>query len=408
MMDKRKNFLWNALGSIASSLVPVVLLATTTRIIGEYQGGVFSIAYANAQLMLMVGWYGMRVYQATDVSDSLSFSDYLTSRVFTCSAMVLFSIVYAFFSGYSGDKFWVVLFMCIFRLVDALSDVYEGMLQQKGYLDVAGKSLFYRTIFSTIIFIVALQLSKSMFITVLATIGVAIIGFVIFTLWPSEHFEKSSISFHPDRLRKLFFDCFPLFASAFLTTYIYNMPKYAIDIALTSEKQTYYNILFLPAFVINLLSGFVFRPMLNTMAGYVKCGNKKKFQTMIFRTSLLVIIITFVGLVVGYFVGIPILSWFYGVNLDGYMPQLLLVLIGGGFSAEVIVFYQAITVLRRQRSLLIGYIAGAIIISISSPILVNYRGIIGAVYSYLLVMIFLNIVFGTMLILFIRRAFKQT
>ena len=65
----------------------------------------------------------------------------------------------------------------------------------------------------------------------------------------------------------ILWECMPLFIGSYLTLYVGNAPKYAIDDFLELKYQTYYGILYMPSFVINLLSGFVFKPLLVDLSG---------------------------------------------------------------------------------------------------------------------------------------------
>ena len=70
-MNKEKNvkkaFLWNMIGSTSYSVSSFLYLMVVTRICGVAPAGFFSLSYATAQLLLTVGRYGMRTYQATDL-----------------------------------------------------------------------------------------------------------------------------------------------------------------------------------------------------------------------------------------------------------------------------------------------------------------------------------------------------
>ena len=66
---------------------------------------------------------------------------------------------------------------------------------------------------------------------------------------------------------------FPLFLSLFLNMYLSNAPKYAIDAHLTEEIQAMYNIIFMPAFVVQLVVHFIFNLILTS---YAEIGRKGK------------------------------------------------------------------------------------------------------------------------------------
>ena len=96
-MKKEKNikkaFLWNMIGSTCYSGSSFLYLLVVTRICGATLAGFFSLSYATAQLLLQVGRYGVRTYQATDLNRKYSFSEYKLSRIITCGLMMLFGII---------------------------------------------------------------------------------------------------------------------------------------------------------------------------------------------------------------------------------------------------------------------------------------------------------------------------
>ena len=47
----------------------------------DYDGGVFTIAYAIGNLMMTIGKYGMRNFQATDVNEKYSYKEYETYKL---------------------------------------------------------------------------------------------------------------------------------------------------------------------------------------------------------------------------------------------------------------------------------------------------------------------------------------
>ena len=102
-MNKEKNvkkaFLWNMIGSSCYSLSSFLYLMVVTRVCGVEPAGFFSLSYATAQLLLTLGRYGMRTYQATDLRRKYLFSEYGVSRILTCGLMLIFGIIYSAFSG---------------------------------------------------------------------------------------------------------------------------------------------------------------------------------------------------------------------------------------------------------------------------------------------------------------------
>ena len=151
-MDFKKDFVWNMLGSIATSLSMPLMVIITTRIAGAVVAGKFSIAFITAQWLMILGNYGVRVFQVSDIKEEFSFNDYLTNRGITCTIMILCSLSFIFIRRYDHEMAILVIVITAFKMIDAFADVFEGRLQQKGYLYIAGQSLFLRTLLSIFLF----------------------------------------------------------------------------------------------------------------------------------------------------------------------------------------------------------------------------------------------------------------
>lgn len=192
-------------------------------------------------------------------------------------------------------------------------------------------------------------------------------------LYFTVQFEQIKFDFSLVPLKKLLIECFPLFAASFLSLYIYNASKYAIDNYLTEDIQTYYNILFMPTFIINLFSEFAFKPLLTVLAELWLNNKIKEFISEIIILLKWIGVLTVVALIGGYFLGIPVLSFIYGIKLSYFKIEFMILLIGGGFGASVWLFNNILTIMRKQKGLLLGYLGTSIFTSIISPILTQKK-----------------------------------
>lgn len=397
--NNAKTFIWNTIGSMCSAATSFILLIFVTRICGSIDAGVFALGFANAQLMLTIGRFGMRAYQATDVKFTTKFSTYLTSRIITCTFMLLISIVYIIWSGQSVIKGIILFSICSIKMVDALEDVFHGLFQQNGSMDIAGKYLTIRNCITIFSFAIILIFTKDLLITCIITGIISIISCCIINIPMMKKIVKINKDFSKKELLTLFVNCLPLFIGSFLSLYVYNVPKYMIDRYLTSDIQTFYNILFMPAFVINLFSEFIFKPLLTDLALKWEQNQIKIFVNYIFKLMLGIFLITVIVISTGYLFGNQLLSIIYGVDLNEYRIELILLLCSGGFGAGVYFLFNTLTAMRQQVSLLIGYTTVALLISILSPILVRNYNIMGAAVSCFAASIILFIIF--ILVLFV-------
>ncbi len=391
-------YIWNTLSGLIMAGQSVLLLIIITRVCGLKAAGVFSIAYAIANLMLTIGKYGMRNYQVSDVRTEFSFQDYLWSRIATSTAMVIFSIGYACMgiitSGYDTDKVLVIILFCLLKTVDAVEDVYFGLYQKKGRLDIGAKGLTLRLSGTLFVLLISVAVTKELIIstTVTCIFSVFLSIWIIAASYPAFRDEEPPASFR--NVRRLLWDCFPLFAGGYLAMYIGNISKYAIDRYMNEEIQACYNFVFMPVFVVGLLSGFAFQPIIGKMAVLWENEDYSGFGRIILEQLTIVIGILIVVLAGAWFLGIPVLSMLYNTDLTTYKSTLMILLIGGGFNAAAAFFTVVLTVIRRQKAVIWGYFIVALLSKAASGYFVLHYGINGAAVLYLLTMGAAMIVFG--------------
>lgn len=391
---KEKTFIWNILASTLNAGLSAVLLIGVTRISGVYEAGIFAIAFSIAQLMLTIGFFDMRAYQSTDIDKPISFKYYLSFRIITCSMMIVASVLWVYFGDYSNYKKTLIVLMCFLKMLDALEDVMHGFLQQNRRLDIAAKLQTMRISITMGCFLIVLYLTKSLFYTLIITTIFSFTAILILNIPVIVNFTEVKLDFNYKFMKELFLACFPLFIGSYLTLYLGNAPKYAIDRYMSSEYQTYFGILFLPSFVINLFSGFIFRPVLTSLAEDWAKNERKKYTKKIIQLIVWGVGLTIIVFIGTYILGIPLLSFIYNINLVPYKRELLILIIGGGFNALNVILYYALTVMRKQNYLLFGYLITAIFAFFTAPNFVRHQGIFGAALAYLFSNILMNLIFA--------------
>ena len=386
----RSSYIWNAINAILSAAQCPVILLVMTRTNGVRDAGVFSIAFAVATLMLYLGQYGLRRFQSSDINQKYSFAEYNCMRYITCGAMILASLAYCiygvFFKSYGMEKFAVVFLICMLKVIQAYADVIHGHMQQRGRLDVATKASSTRYIAEMVSYIVMLIITRDLMVSTFVCIGVSIIVLMLTTINAAHNYcdtLKPSITAY--RFRLLAIEGFPLFASLFLNMYITNAPKYAIDAFLTDEIQTYYNLIFMPAFVIQLITHFIFNPIITTYAKLWLDKEKEsilKLSSLIRKQCVIIIGLTALALAVALTIGIPVLSFIFGVDLSDYKTELCIIMFGGGMLAYATYFSTVLTVIRMQNILVVCYGVVAATAKIFSGYFVSRYYLMGAAELY--------------------------
>jgi O-antigen/teichoic acid export membrane protein len=395
-----------------SSFQSTILLIVVTHTLSLEYAGIFSFAFANAYMFQAVGLFGMRNYQTSDVKHKYSFYDYCGSRLITALLMVALSVGFVLYlsvtNAYTVEKSLIVFLMCILRLIDAIEDVVHGFYQQNGRLDVAGRALTIRVIVTFLCFMVLIIVLKNLLAALIATI---ILGMLVFAL-----VTKSAIGdFLTDAERKhdrkhvfsLLKTTIPVFLGLFLSIYLSNAPKYAIDGLMDNEAQAYYNFLSTPAYIITLLNSFIYNPIIYKASNAWHDGESRVFYKIIFRQFFFIVLITAGCVGIGYLIGIPVLTFIFGTNLAAYKTEFILLLVGGGFWALTGFLVIVITIIRFQKSIGIGYILVSAAAFFTVPMMVETTGLTGAAHVYLMITALLSVVFAIFLIIGLRRKGKK-
>lgn len=384
-----QSVLWNIIGSIISAASSFVLLICVTRTVGASEGGIFSLAFATSQILLTVGKFGVRSFQATDIKNEISFGVYLQTRIWSCLAMLILEILYTLAAGYDLRKSFIFVLVCIIKMADAIEDVFHGQLQNADYLNIAGKLLTVRNLFTMFIFGLGMVTLKNMLHTCIITAVTSIAAVIILNIAVTRRYIPVELSFEKNQSICLAKSCLPLFVGSFLSLYIYNAPKYAIDLIGTEEEVTYYSIIFMPAFAINLFSEFIFKPLLTLIASLWINKDFNSFSRIIRKLLLNIMAITFIILLGTYIIGPPLLTLFYAVDVTPYRTELMLLMLSGGFSAAVYLLYNVLTSMRLQKIIIANYSVTCIIITVLGYLLVKKSQIMGAATAYLIAEIIL-------------------
>lgn len=384
---ERRTAIWNMVSSILGAAQSAIFLLVVTHVCDAVYAGIFSIATTLGYQIIAIGSYGMRNFQATDVKQKYKFKEYLLSRYFTSIAMFIFLIGYVWIKDYNTEKALIILAFGVYKAVDVIEDVFHGEFQRYNRLDIGAISMTIRYVISFLVFAVVLITSHNLLFACICEAVISILVFIILTYEVIKPRKILSVKGALKHTGWLLRDCFPLFIGGFLYLYVCNAPKYAIDNCLSQESQMYFAILFMPVFVVNLLSSFVYRPLLVRMAICWNEKRNKEFWHMVMIQIALIFVLTIMGILGAYLCGTQILSLVYGVDVNPYRNCLVLLMFGGGFAALIGFLINVLTVMRLQTLLLLGYMVASVAALIASNPIVSKLGIFGASILYVGLMV---------------------
>ncbi len=387
----RRNFIWNLLGTSFNAFTSLFFLIIVTRINGVDKAGIFSFGFSTACLFFYIAIYSGRVFQVTEKKD-ISNKEFVVSRIINSFLMIIVTFVFLFIKHYSFYKVIVILLLCFYKLLEAFSDVFYGILQKEDYLYKAGISLVIKSVVATILLLGVDYFTGNIILSLLCMIIFNILVFIFYDLRNSVVYIKFRDKVNWDNIKYILRIGFFPFIISFLNLYLVNSSKYAIDNYLADNYQTIFNIIIMPATVLSLFSQFILYPYLNKISEYIKKNNYIKLNKLVSNICLAVVIFGIIAIILGYLLGIPVLSFIYNVDLGSYRLLLVIILVGAVFMALASIMTNLLVSIRVLKTQTILFTILALLSLIFSNMTVKNYGINGACYFYTLIMMMLFIV----------------
>ncbi|WP_283169859.1 lipopolysaccharide biosynthesis protein [Curtanaerobium respiraculi] len=382
-----QDYLWNTTGLATWGMVFPLLTIIVTQLVGVERAGMFSFAFVVANLLMILANYGARTYQVSDRDEAHAFSDYQINRWLTVILMLVVGYLFCTFHGYAGEMFTMTMWLFVYRAVDGLADCYEGRLQQVDKLYLAGISQTIRSALAFLVFSFFLLVTRDLGIASIAMGVVAALTFAFITLPLTLLETPQSARFSLASVGRIFAACFPAFVALFLYAVIDNMPKFMMESVLSYDNQLYFNALYFPAQAILLIVGFCYKPMLTRMAdAWNDLGRRRRFDLLIFVALLAVAGITLAVLFLMATIGLPIMSFLYGIDFEQFRHISYLMVIAGGITGGIDFLYQVFTVMRRQWAVTKLYVITVAFALAICYMLIHVSELRGAVMSYLITM----------------------
>lgn len=383
----KRDYLWNTVGIGVWGMVFPLLTVVTTQLVGAEQAGMFSMAFVTGTLLMIAASYGVRNFQVSDIDEVDSFSSYQVNRWITGALALVAGILYCTFRDYSPDMMTISLGVYVYKMVDGIADVYEGRLQQADKLYLAGISQALRSLAVAAAFSLALFITRSLPFASVAMAVVAVASLALLTIPLALLETEKSRGMRLEEVTGLLRRCFPLFAALFLFNLIETMPKFVMEGMLPYDNQLYFNALYFPAQGILLAIGFVYKPQLLRLASiWSNPRKRRRFDLVVAAMMAVILAVTVFSGVMMAWIGIPVMSFMYGVDFERFRMLAYLMIAAGGITAAIDFLYAIITVLRRQGDVMKLYLISFAASVIAPLVLVALLGLMGAVISYLLVM----------------------
>lgn len=382
----KKDFIFNTIGTGINAFNSLFFMIIATRINGVSDAGIFTFAFSTAALFQIIGVYSGRIYQITDNTKATN-EDYLVNKVITCVIMFVVSILFILLRGYTGKKMLVILILCIYRTLEAFSEVIYAYFQKNYELYKVGISLVLKNVLGLIVFLTINIFTRNL---IYSTLGLVLNYILIMLLYDFKIFRNNFIKLRNINLnnqKKIFSLGFSTFLLSFLLMYIVNIPRYVIDFKMSDASSSIFGILIMPASVVVLIAQFILHPFLMKINDFLIHKDYKNLKKNVMNICLVTSAFGIFATFIAYLIGIPILEFIYGISLKKYLMALIVVLIGATLYGVVSILSNILVAMRiASKQIIISFVVSIFSLFISICF-INSLGVNGACYGYTITML---------------------
>lgn len=402
-----QNTLFNSLGSIVYLGCQWLITVLVVHLASYEDAGDLSLAMSISNVFYTIATFGVRDFQVSDYENRHAPSTYVTTRLITCALATLLCCGTVLVLGqYTPHQAACIILYMLFRVAEALVDVFQAIEQKAERMDYTCFSFLLRGVFILGVFCAALALTHDLLI---AIAGMAIFSFGValcFDLAVCRRLTKLKLVFSFVDSRHLLRACAPLMCNSLLTSAIVAIPRSMLESIWGSYLLGIYASIATPAVIVQSAAQWIYTPTLTSFTRHYAQKDKKSFYALYKKIWLVI-----AGCVVLVCVGAKLLGrWGLGLlfnqEIVAYSDLLLPVLLTTILIACSYFLGALLTITRHLKIIVFSNVVAAALVLAFSQLLVRTFGMGGVNYVIYLAMGANVIILFTALTVILHKHFK--
>jgi len=349
---------------------------------GYTDAGNLTLAMNITNFFICIAMNNIRTYQVSDINTEFATSIYFTLRIITCLFSIILCIVFVVCAGYSVMQQLVITGYMLFRAIEAFSDLFHGIAQKSCRMDYIGISFIMRGI-SMLLAFVLLEMTFGLFVAIIGLFFSNFLVCIFYDLAYARKLEKFSLDLKWSSIWSLLRICFPLMVVSFINIFVVSYSRYSIEKIFNAELLGIYTSVATPTVIIQAVPVFLFHPLVNNFAFYLKEKNEAKFIMVFVLCAVFIIVFTLVGLLGASIFGEWGLSLLFGNSIKPYVYLFPGAIICAGLTVFIGYMNMIFSILRDIKNVLIGNSIGLVTCLIATNVLLVKYGLSGV--NYLLI-----------------------
>ena len=363
----KKNFIWNSIGSFTYLFCQWLLTLIVVRLSSNLEDpGNFALAMTITNVFFNLACFNVRPFMVSDTKHEYDVEDYLSFRIITSIVAIIICFLYICFFHYTKIQIICIMTFLLFKIGEAITDLFHGLEQRKDRMDIGGISMLCRGIVSLIVFSISFALFKNLPLSLLLmTISTFI--FIAYFDYPWVlKFEKLKVIINKNKLFTLFLYLLPLAIGTFLGTFITSLPRQFLEKICGIDSLGIYATIAAPAVIVQMAATYIFNPFLVSFAELKHKKKRNEFIKLFFKISCLIVLLSIVSIIGSIFLARIVLFLLYGNKIANYSYLFIWIIVLTSLTGYMWFCHNILIVLRKIKSILFVNVTGFIIILLLS------------------------------------------
>ncbi len=364
----KTNFVWNSLGSFTYLFCQWLLTFFIIRLSNNLEdAGNLSLAMSITNVFFTVACFSMRPYLVSDNLNEYKVQDYSSFRFVTMIIAFVGCFIYCLLFDYSINQLLCIMIFMIYKIGEALVDLFHAFEQRKGRMDIGGISLFLRGIITIIFFILGMKIFNNMLVSLLLIAFFTIIFIFTYDFHNIKKFEVIKFTIKNKNNKSLFIKFLPLAIGAFLGTLSSSIPRQMLEKTYGADVLGIYATIAIPAVIVQVAVSYIYNPLLVTFSNYRKDKDYSNFRKLFSQTITIIFGISIVCCLGSLFFAKPVLSILYGNRIASHYKLFFSIIIYTSLTGFLWFFHNILVIFRKIKEISVINFTGFIIcIMISS------------------------------------------
>lgn len=379
--------LWYTVGSTAYMFASWVITYLVVILSGAAASGVLSIAMSATNVYYTISIWGMRTYQVSDLKGKFSDNSYIMSRLLTCTVSVAACMVLVLADNDNPyQKYCTILYM-VFRISEAVADVFNGIVQKHWRMDIIGKSSIARAVWNIAAFSVVMKFTNNILLAITAMMIGCYAVIIFYDIVRTVKIGSVKIKFDFTGITGLLIQCAPLVVCGFLYSLNAYIPRYYLKKELGEAVLGCYAAIASPVLIIQLLASYIFAPLIPLFSKSHTDHDAHAFSRLLIKAILVVLALSGVSVAAAYFLGNWGLGVLFGSKKDvlAYAYLLIPTVLTTICIAFIWLLNGVLTAIRQMKLLFISAVIGSVVCIVISKYCIVSFGANGVNISMIIV-----------------------